>query len=478
MTLSLLTDIERHAAERPDSVAIATPGRSWTFAELSVAIGAVAARLRELGVKPRDVVGIDLPSGLEWILDLALFRLAARSVSLRGVADVGTLALDVATTAPGGRRLFAATALQVDELWIDGAVSRASGTGPLVDYPRPDSICRLILTSGTTGMPRAAAYSVAALESRRVGLDVYWTNERSEVDFMSLSTTGGFHTAVAALHHGQPFRGVDSLVPETLRFIAEQEVQVLAGSPMHIARALEIMAEQGIELPTLEEVRMAGAAPSATLLELIAERIGVPVKSIYGSTEGGGITMQMMGPDADPSNAGQPLPTLHVQVVDESGTPVAAGVEGSLRYRGPGLVSGYWESGAVTPFPGGWFVPGDIATLDADGSVHLAGRNSEIFNLAGMKIDPARIDERAITFRGVRDAAAFEVERRPGIPEVGLAVVADPGCDLRELDSFLRAQFRVGHPTAFWQVAEVPRNRMGKVERSTLAGAFLRATKS
>ena len=474
MTLSPLADLDRHADERPDDIALATLERSYTFAELRAAVNAVASRLRIEGVKPRDVVGIDVPTGVEWIIDLALLRLATRGVSLRGVASAGDLAFDVWITTPGGRGLAAPVLLEIDELWIANAVSRAAGPPPLVEYPRPDSICRLLLTSGTTGMPRAAAYSVSALESRRAGLHRYWTDDRPEVNFMGLSTTGGIHTAIASLNHGQAFRAVDAINEQTMRFVAAQQIQVICGSPMQVAAAVEVLVEHSIDLLGLREVRMAGAAPSPSLLRLLKERLGVPVRSIYGSTEGGGVTMRFLGPDDDPANAGPPLPTLEVQIVDDSGEPVRTGIEGAVRYRGPGLVSGYLENNAVEAFPRGWFMPGDRGMLDETGSVVLAGRSSELVNLGGLKIDPARVDELAMTFPGVRDAATFEIERRVGIPELAIAVVTDPGCDLRALDRYLRNQLKVGHPTAFWQVAEIARNRMGKVERTVLASEFTR----
>lgn len=469
-----LDDLHRHAIDRPHEVALRTPGRRFTFAELASAVDGVAIRLRAEGVKPRQVVAIDLPSALEWIVDLALLRLATRSVSLSGVADVGTLAADVLITGEGDRALLAAKRLRVDYEWVLSGVDGASGAVPAVEYARPDSIFRLMLTSGTTGMPRAAAYSVAALEHRRASLDHYWSDGRVELNFMAMSTTGGFHTAVADLRHGQKHLAVDFINTESMRFAAAEGVQVLCGSPLQIATALSVMAAADITLPDLEQVRLAGATPTATLLRLIAERLGVPVTSVYGSTEGGGVTMRVVHPDDDLANVGTALPGLELQVVDDAGALVAPGTVGSVRYRGPGITSGYLVGGALEPFPGGWFSPGDTGMLAPDGSLTLAGRTSEVVNVAGHKVDPARIDALALDFPRVRDAAAFGFERPDGIAELAIAVVIDPGCDLRELDRMLREQLRQGFPTTYWTVNEIPRNRMGKAERAQLGQDYAR----
>ncbi|MEQ1737388.1 MAG: hypothetical protein ABL886_13410, partial [Rhodoglobus sp.] len=116
--------------------------------------------------------------------------------------------------------------------------------------------------------------------------------------------------------------------------------------------------------------------------------------------------------------------------------------------------------------------PGDIGTLSPDGTLVLGGRESELFNLGGVKIDPLTVDEVAVAFPAVQDAAAFVFELEPGSPEIGLAVVGEV-CDLQALDRWLRQQLPIRHPTAFWRVTEVPRTRLGKAMRASLTEQFL-----
>lgn len=470
--LAPLADLERTAALTPDQPALVSSTRRYTFAELKRVVDAAAIRLRAEGVTPRSLVAVDLPSLNEWIIDLALMRLAARSVSLRGVPEPSGLRADVLITEPGRRVTPAGREVVVDERWLVEAVSGASGTAPLVEYPRPDSIVRLMMTSGTTGTPRAAAYSAAALEYRTEGLHRYWSDGRAEVNFMALSTTGGFHTAIANLRHGQAHRAVDRIDADTMRFVAAEGVQVLCGSPQQMAHAIGVLDQAHIALPQVEEVRMAGATPGDALLRRIAEVLAVPVRSVYGSTEGGGVTMRMLAAGDDLANVGPALQGSELEVVDENGAPLPLGVKGTVRYRSPGQTSGYLVGATVEPFPGGWFAPGDLGVLEPDGSLVLAGRSAEILNIAGQKVDPAVVDGLAAQFPGVRDAAAFGFERSTGLAELGLAVVADADCDLRALDRDLRARLPGGYPTTFWRVSEIPRNRMGKAERGVLAEAF------
>jgi long-chain acyl-CoA synthetase len=475
---SPVTYLRTYAADHPEATAMVTGGGTWTFAELERAVSAVAARLRILGVAPRQLVAIDLPTADEWVITLATFLLAARSVSLGGVHDVGGLRPDVMVSGPNGRTLTATTVIRVDAGWIDQVVAEAAGAGhpeaPVVLYARSDAACRIVLTSGTTGAPRAAELSVAAIEHRLANLHHYWTDERPELNFMGLSSTGGFHTALANLKHGTPFVAASISDARVFRAAAAAGIEVLAGSPVQLGRALALIDQEKAVFSQLREVRVAGAAASPALVFAITETLAVPIKSVYGSTEGGGVTMRMLAVGDDPSNAGRVVDGVTLQIVDDHDSPVAATVSGHVRYRGPGLAARYLMPDADASFRRGWFYPGDQGLLTTDGVLMLEGRTTELVNVGGVKINPASIDAVVDGFAGVIDAATFIIEQRPGIVELGLAVVSDDTCDLRALDRMLRERLPGAHPTVFGQVAEIPRNRMGKVERAQLTAEFRR----
>jgi long-chain acyl-CoA synthetase len=479
--LAPVANLARYAAERPDAAAVITPRRVLTFSQLFAAVLSVSQRLRNAGVRANDLVALDLPTGLEWVVDLALFRLGARTVSLRGVTDPGVLHPSVLLASRGagsarGEQIGAASVIELDDRWIDEQVIDASTASPSIPPPAefagPDAIFRYLLTSGTTGKPRAAAYSVGAFDYRKTDDGFHWTGTRPELTMIGMSTTGGFHAAVACLQRGVPYLAIDAINAESMSLASRHGIQVLCGSPTQIAHALHVMVAAGITLPALEEVRLAGATPTARLLELIDTTLGVPVRGVYGSSEGGGVSQTWYGPGVDRFDVGAPLVDVELQVIEESGMPAPAGTEGSVRYRNPGLVSGYLVDGAVVPLHDGWFTPGDRGTLGPNGSLVLAGRDSELLNVGGLKLNPAVIDELSVEHPGLVDAAAFGVEPRGGIPEVAIAVVAEDGCDLRALDAMLRARMPAGHPTVFWRIAAIPRSRLGKPLRGELAERY------
>lgn len=473
-----LRHLQEHSATHPDRTALVSADGRWSFAELDRAVTAVAGRLRELGIGPRMLVATDLAPADDWIVTLALLRIATRSVSLTGVVAPTALTLDAVIARPGRRTGQAELVIAVDQLWIEQAVADAEEAGwpdvATVLYPRRDAICRVIMTSGTTGTPRGVELSVAAVEHRLETLHRYWTDDRPELNLMSLSTTGGLHTALASLQHGTPYLAVDIADERLVRRAADARVEVLAGSPVQVGSLVQLMRENGLTLPSLREVRTAGAAATQALLAQIAEVLAVPVRGVYGSTEGGGIATRMLHGGGDPADVGQPLPGIQLQLVDEEGTPVPDGVSGRVRYRGPGLASGYTGGDPEGSFRDGWFSPGDRGSLTPEGALVIDGREGEIVNVGGVKLDPATVDAAVEGFPGVVDAATFVIEKRPGVPELGLAVVASAECDLRALDQLLRQRLPGKHPTVFGQVSVIPRNRMGKVERGRLTQEFRR----
>lgn len=466
------------AVARPDRPALISGDGTWSFAELDHAVTAVAGRLRDLGITPRQLVATDLAPADDWIITLALLRIATRTVSLTGVGATTALMPDALLARPGSRSVDAPLVITVDRLWIDQVVAEARDAGdvnvPTVLYPRADAICRVIMTSGTTGAPRGVELSVSAVEHRLAHLHHYWTDARPELTLMTLSTTGGFHTALATLQHGTPYLAVEQADERLLRRAADAGVEVLSGSPVQVGRVVQLMRERNLTLPSLREVRTAGAAATPTLLAAIADVLAVPVRGVYGSTEGGGVTMRMLHGGGNPADAGQPLPGIQLEIVDENGATVPAGVSGEVRYRGPGLAHGYTGGDSEGSFRNGWFHPGDHGSLTPQGSLLLDGRSTEIVNVGGVKVDPAAVDAAVEGFPGVIDAGAFIIEQLPGVPELGLAVVAQADCDLRALDQLLRRRLPGKHPTVFGQVSVIPRNRMGKVERSRLTAEFRR----
>jgi acyl-coenzyme A synthetase/AMP-(fatty) acid ligase len=157
--------------------------------------------------------------------------------------------------------------------------------------------------------------------------------------------------------------------------------------------------------------------------------------------------------------------------------PVARGEDGLLAVsrRDPGLMLGYWRREAETAaaFRGEWFVTGDRARMEADGTISYLGRADDVMNAGGYRVSPGEVEAALMAHPGVAEAAAVEVAVRPGVSIVAAFYVpADrpvPEADLAAHCESRLARYKC--PRAFHAVAALPRGANGKLIRRKLREA-------
>ena len=208
--------------------------------------------------------------------------------------------------------------------------------------------------------------------------------------------------------------------------IAELERAESAGSPY--------------DLSSLRLVISSGVMWSQQTKDALLARADVLCADLLGSSEGVGFANSV-------AKRNRPAPTArfrlgeHAQVFTEEGVAVepGSGERGLLAVGGP-IPIGYYKdpeksAGTFRPFGGRvWSVPGDWATVDADGTITLLGRGSVCINTAGEKVFPEEVEETLKTHAAVRDANVV------GVPDDkwGQAVVAvvsfEPGASAATAD--------------------------------------------
>ena len=454
----------------PNDIGLVGPTRSYTFSQMREVSRSLAKNFSNRGVKPRQIVSTFLPPDQDWLSTLAIFHEAALPVSLWGIGTVSKL--DVSWFVSNELRpgLPSQQTILIEKGFDIPLPNEADHQRTL--FARPDKPMRYVMTSGTTGAPKAVTFTGDNIQARLNQLGSYWADSRPELNFMGLSTTGGFFTALAALQHGYPYMAEVAVNLSALERAKEYGIQVLAGSPAQIGQALTLIREHKLKFPSLVEVRVAGSLPSRKLVSAIHNDLGVQVKSVYGSTEGGGVAMTLLEPGDDPSDTGVLVPGIQLEIQKQDG------VSGQIRYRGPGVSPGYLESSEFDlNFVDGWFYPGDTGFISEQNHLILQGRSDELMNVGGTKINPEKVEDLAKEFQGVIDAGVCLIERLPGIEEVAIAVVGQAGVDLRGLDRFLRDKLPVGHPTVFTTASQIPRNRMEKTIRKEVMNQILRDLK-
>jgi fatty-acyl-CoA synthase len=198
------------------------------------------------------------------------------------------------------------------------------------------------------------------------------------------------------------------------------------------------------------------------LLETWRER-GIEIVQGYGLTEAAPNVLCLPPEDAmrKIGSAGKPYAFVDVDVSDE----------GELLVRGPNVFAGYWNNPDATAvaLAGGWLHTGDVVERDDDGYFWIKGRLKEMFISGGENVYPSEVESVLHEHPRVKDAAVIGVpDERWG--EVGTAfVVVDAPLSEEDLIVFCRerlARFKVPKTVRF--VSELPRNSMGKIQKSDL----------
>ena len=459
--------LEFRARLEPQAIAIQSLGRALTFQQLHALVKWVAGKLRRTGVQPRQaVVTATTDKELDWVLALALAHEGATSCSNHAYS-AWKASFDYDWLLTDNEALEGDKAVVVDTSWIRAAQE---------EYERIDAqpcdesaVARIVLTSGTTGRRKGVALTHAQLVSRAKSSLVLRGAYRT-MSLIGLATAGDFNAATACLVTGSPLF-VGRSLPQQLEMIRQFSIESIYGSPATLALLVAEIGKSGRPVDCVRMVRMGGSSTPAALVQSIAEHLTDNIFTMYGSTEAGGMCAFKPTARTKPSVAGWPQLDVDVQVVDDAAQPLPAGEEGLVRVKTPHMASGYVGAPeeSARAFQDGWFYPGDRGFLNARGLLVLAGRNSEIINVGGAKLDAAVMDQFLAGIEGVADAAVFLHESGAGTLEVVAALVVGEGFDPGAMREAADRKFRKLAPVKYVKVERLPRNELGKLDRAQLA---------
>jgi fatty-acyl-CoA synthase len=216
------------------------------------------------------------------------------------------------------------------------------------------------------------------------------------------------------------------------------------------------------DLSALRLAVVGGAPMPEALLDTWSAR-GVDIVQGYGLTEAAPNVLCLDPGDARRKAgwAGKPYPYVECDLSEE----------GELLVRGPNVFAGYWRDDAATSaaFRDGWLMTGDVAERDAEGNYRILGRVKDMIVSGGENIYPAEVESVLHDHPSVTDAAVVGAEdERWGEIGVAFVVLAEPVTEdeLREHCRAHLARFKV--PKSFHVVEELPRNSMGKIQKSRL----------
>jgi long-chain acyl-CoA synthetase len=489
-----LADLVRAAARRrPEAPAVVAGNRRLSWSELDAAVDRAAAGYAGHGLAPGDRVAIQLPNGLEW-LRAALGALRAGLVVVPVntaytdpeleyvLTDSGAALLVVA----GERAPIAGVPVCAGPPDADGPPAEGAG-----DLAAPSF---LAYTSGTTGRPRGAILTAAALRANQEQC-LAMTPPPVREDDRVLLVLPLFH--VYGLNAGFGLvaaTGACAVLQETfdprasLTLMAEEHVTAVPGAPPMYQAWLASADALGNDAELrrgFAAMRMAssGAAPlPVDVWAAMRDRAAVTVWEGYGLTEAAPVVASTLATGrAKPHCIGGPLPGVELVLRDTAATEGEPddehGLEdmeegpGEIWIRGANLFAGYWPDGADGPDADGWLGTGDLAYRDADGDLHLVDRRSDLILVSGFNVYPAEVERVLDAHAAVAESAVIGVPDPKTGAAVRAVVVVRPGEhltfeDLQAHAAASLARYKV--PTSVHFLSALPHSLTGKVSRARL----------
>ncbi|MER7056917.1 AMP-binding protein [Streptomyces sp. NPDC000351] len=490
-------------------VAVVDAEHTFTRAELDAAVSGCAARLARTGIRPGDTVLVQLPNQARLvILTLALIRLGARPVltlpALRAheLETVITALTPTALAVPARHQRFDHLRLaeklrdrhpSVRTLLVSGAGDRTVGhvdidrlieagdPAPAHSDRRPSDTALFLLSSGTTGAPKAIARTHEAMgHVVRCAAAVSGLTPES-VYLAVLPVTHGFAFSSPGVL-GTLARGGKVVLSDpndtaaAMSLIERERVTHCALTPA-LARQwlLARAASSGPDLSSLQVLQVGGARLDESTAAQLSRVFDCRIQQVYGMSEG---LLNFTRLDEPPAVAfatqGRPSsPGDETLVVDGEGRPVADGEMGELLVRGPGIITEYHGGAAAASFtPDGFYRTGDLVRRHESGNLVVTGRVKDVINRGGEKVPADELEALVLAHPGVRAAAAVAMPHRVLGEVVCLYVVGgDEGApSLPELRGYLEdgglARFKL--PERLVEVPALPLTAVGKTDKVRL----------
>jgi O-succinylbenzoic acid--CoA ligase len=500
--------LERAAARTPAAIAVETPARACSYAELLERARGGAGELAARGAGRGERVAIALPAGLDFACALhacLLLGAVAVPVDLRlgerereAVVDGAAVLVDEPLGAAGARGVAAGRG------GTDGV--GAARDGPTSVTYDLDAVAAVIHTSGTTSAPKPVELTYgnflwSALGSAvALGLD---PRERWLCN-LPLSHVGGLSILLRSAIYG-----TTAVVHE--RFDTELTLRAVmgeAGGVVHpfeppakgagamgvppaapvtlvslVATTLTRLLDAGLEHPPALRCALTGGGPVPVALLERAREAGVPVSLTYGMTEACSQVTTLPPKPGDTrlrpiSETLASLPSSVRPAAVESGSVVSAtagpplfctrvrtAADGEIEVAGPTLARGV--AGAD-----GWLRTGDVGRLNSEGNLLVTGRKADTIVSGGENVAPTEVEAVLEQHPGVLEAAAVgRADERWGEAVTALVVVRRGaklhGEELRAYCAARLAPYKVPKQVALVE-GPLPRTRSGKLLRREL----------
>ncbi|WP_100482208.1 acyl-CoA synthetase [Mycobacteroides abscessus] len=509
-TYALLHRAARMWPDRP-AVTVIPDTTQWrepmrrTFSQLLADVHRTANLLADVGVGRTDAVALIAPNCAQLITATLAAQLAGIAAPINGALSADHVTKLVQRS---GARVLIAAAPQLDQnCWdlaeqlarrgvVDTVLVLAASEGeptaavPAVignarvgylaelaksydstrfsgTLPAAADLAALFHTGGTTGTPKLAAHTHANEVS-----DAWMIAASSLLDenSVALAALPLFHvnalvvTILAPLLRGQhtvwagPLGFRDpALYAHLWKILQHYDINIISAVPTVYSVLSQLPVDA--DITSLQFALVGASALPESVRRSFQSHTGVPLVQGYGLTEATCASIRSFPDHLRPGSVGQRLPYQQVKIARKSEARwqnLPAGSVGHLLINGPNVFPGYvtartdigFELDGCGVLDGGWLDTGDLARIDAEGYVFLAGRTKDLIIRGGHNIDPATTEDALLSHPAVTGAAAVgRPDPHAGeIPVAYVTVAANTQVSHQQLQDW--ATTHVTEPTA------------------------------
>ncbi|WP_054303580.1 class I adenylate-forming enzyme family protein [Gemmobacter sp. LW-1] len=474
-------------AATPDKPALQivrpTGAERWSYARLIAAVRGAATGLLAEGLHPGDRVLLRL--GNEPAFAVAfLGAIAAGLVPVPTSAQLTGTEITAMASRLSPSLVIAGDGVALPDL-PDIPVLAAARLAAMTDLPpaewhmgRADRPAYIVFTSGTSGRPQAVVHAHRAILGRGL-MHQGWEGLGPDDRLMHAGAFNWTYTLGTGLM--DPWTvGATALIPgagvtpaQLPLLLKRFDATIFAAAPGVIRQML-----RGT-LPTLPRLRH-GLSAGETLIPALRSQwqaaTGTDLHEALGMSECSTFISGSPDRPAPVGCAGFPQAGRRIAVLGDAG-PVPRGTPGTLAVGAddPGLMLGYLDAPEATEarFRGGWFLTGDQVCMREEGAITYLGRDDDQMNPGGYRVSPMEIEAALAHLPGVEDLAVTEVEVSPGNRVIAAFYTGPAALDPAPLETAAAASLaRYKQPRIWQQVAALPRNPNGKLNRRALAALW------
>ncbi len=471
--------IEESAERFPDKTAVVYKDDRLSYRELNERANRLAHKLRGLGVKPDDRIGVLVDRSYDMITGpLAVLKAGAAFVPIdpQYPADrinyiLSDSSCPLLLTQPHLAEKIKPSVMTID--MTDPANYSGDGKNPAL-INNDQNLAYLIYTSGSTGLPKGSMIEHHSL----VNICLYYqkNHQITELDNFAKYVSFGFDASIVEIF--------PALVSGSALFVIPEELRL---SPAGLNEYFEANNITMVIFPTPfgEQFMTLTDNKSLRWMELGGDKLKVFKKHKYTVVNGYGPTeCTVCATDFAVENLvenipiGKPVYNTKIYIMDRYGKLTPAGIPGELCIAGAGVGRGYLgreeltrEKFTANPFEPGkkMYKTGDLARWLPDGNIEFMGRIDQQVKIRGFRIELGEIESAVKKIHGIKDCVVIDRDDSGGNKYLCGYYTAGEALDTnvmrKELAAFL-PDYMI--PSCFLKIDEIPFTTHGKVDKKAL----------